>query len=99
MHTGDHWINRRMPLGPEDEGLLDDLGSRYSVDVLLINRSPYQFSNIIERIKPRMAISSHENELSHDIAARATYSSSINQMASIERPCFTMAWGEKILLA
>ncbi len=96
MHMGDHWINRRMPLSPEDEKSVDDLGNQYHVDVLLINRSPYQFANIIGRIKPRIAISSHENELSHDIAARATYLSSIEQMVSIERPCFTMAWGESL---
>jgi len=94
MHTGDHWINRRRPLETEDEELLEKWGARYSVDVLLLNRSPYQFQNIVDRIKPRNVISSHENELSHDIAARATYGSSIRQMEPIKQPCLTMAWGE-----
>lgn len=97
LHTGDHWINRRMPLSPSDELSLEDLHKDYPVDVLLVNRSPYQFRTIIGKIKPLVAISSHENELSHDIASRATYASSIEQMASIETPCVTMAWGEKFV--
>ncbi len=94
MHMGDHWINRRMPLLAEEENVLNEWGQEYPVDVLLLNRSPYQFSNIIERIGPRLTVSSHENELSHDIAARATYASSIGQMASVGSPCLTIAWGE-----
>lgn len=98
MHTGDHWINRRMPLLPEDESILEEWGRRFPVDLLLVNRSPYHFSTIIDRIRPRLAVSSHENELSHDIAARATYASSMNQMASIDVPCHTMAWGEVLAI-
>jgi len=97
LHTGDHWINRRMPLAPSDEASLENLHQDYPVDVLLVNRSPYQFRTIIGKIKPLVAISSHENELSHDLASRATYASSIEQMASIQTPCFTMAWGERFV--
>jgi len=97
LHTGDHWINRRMPLAPSDEAFLEDLHKDHPVDVLLVNRSPYQFRTIVGRIKPLVAISSHENELSHDLASRATYASSIEQMESIQTPCLTMAWGERFV--
>ncbi len=96
LHTGDHWINRRMPLSASDESFLDSVCQDYRVDILLVNRSPYQFRTIVEKFKPQIAISSHENELSHDIAARATYAASLEQLAKVQVPSFTLAWGEKL---
>lgn len=90
-HTGTQEIDTNLSWA-------EDIHKRYSVDVLLTKSQTTQMETILSDIKPRMVITTQENEMKSSIDRRESYWTTqkrLKSLAELNIPNVIMTWGEK----
>ncbi|WP_081436842.1 MBL fold metallo-hydrolase [Pedobacter heparinus] len=91
MHTGDQHAKRDLPW-------LRKVHELQKIDVLLVNSFIDNFQQTVdESIRPRLVISSHQNELGHTIDHRGPYWLHFRLIKKFKTPTLMMTWGEHYL--
>jgi len=89
MHTGDQ-DNRE-----DFAAWIDSLGAHYKMDILLPNCWTPDLPRLVRGIGPQVVITGHENELSHTVDHRESFSKTYGIIKDIECACPVLSWGER----
>lgn len=90
LHTGDQ-------AGNLDWAWIERIGDYYSVDVLLVNCWTTDMWRLVRGVRPRLVITGHETEMTHEPAHREAYWRSFELFRDqTEQPALVLCWGEGV---
>ena len=93
MHLGDD--NATLKMGQEWFRVFK---KPYEIDVLIPNCWCPNLALLLQKLKPKIMISSHENELGHPVHGRREYGELYPVLRTVGVPFLVPAWGEKYIL-
>ena len=89
MHTGDQSY-------AEDFAVwIDRVRDLFAVDVLLPNCWSTDLPRLIRGVDPGLVITGHENEMTHTMDHRESFSKTYRHLADVRTPAPVLAWGER----